>query len=232
MTTLSPPTPFIIYLKSILSWLAFTCIVGYLQMTYTFELKPLKPLYFIAPGVIGVLFGIMTARIISLNQQLKLFSIRDPLTNAYNHRHYKQILNDWIAEKAVFSIIIIDIDFFKKINDQHGHQIGDNVLIELSKLITDIKRPYDIFARHGGEEFILLTPRTELTEASQIAQRLCTEVKQASMPNGIPLTCSFGVSQFRRDTDTADSLFIRADKALYQSKNNGRNRVTSENEAC
>lgn len=232
MSILSPSTSLKTYIISIFIWLEFTCLVGYLQMTYTFELDPLKFQYFIAPGIIGLLFGIMSGRIILLNQKLRLFAIRDPLTNAYNHRYYKQILNDWIEEKVIFSIIIIDIDFFKKVNDQHGHQVGDQVLIQLSKLVTDIKRPYDIFARHGGEEFILLTPRTELKEASKIAQRLCIDVENASMPNDIQLTCSFGVSQFRPDTDSADSLFLRADKALYDSKDNGRNRVTPESKDC
>ena len=230
MTSTSPSEPFTTYSKSIFVWLTFTCLVGYFQMTYTFQLDPLQPRYFIAPGVIGLLFGIMTGRIILLNKKLELFSIRDPLTNAYNHRYYKQILNDWIEEKAVFSIIVIDIDYFKKVNDQHGHQIGDEVLKQLSKLIIDIKRPYDIFARHGGEEFVLLTPRTELKEAGQIAKRICIEVKNSTMPNDLQLTCSFGVSQFRSDTDTADSLFVRADKALYTSKNNGRDQVTTEGE--
>ena len=217
-----------IYLKSISAWLAFTCIVGYLQMTYTFEIANLKPYYFIAPGVIGLLFGIMTGRIILLNHKLKGFSIRDPLTHAFNHGYYKQILNEWSNEKATFSLILIDIDHFKNVNDDYGHKVGDDVLVGVSELVSETKRVYDVFARHGGEEFALITPRTELKEASDIALRICKAIEGASMPSDIKVTCSFGVAQFRVGSDTADSLFERADKALYESKNNGRNQVTME----
>jgi len=217
-----------VYLQSIFVWLAFTCIVGYFQMTYTFEIANLKPFYFIAPGVIGLLFGVMTGRIILLNHKLKWFSIRDPLTRAFNHGFYKQILNEWSDENTTFSLILIDLDNFKCVNDDYGHKVGDDVLVRVSELVSETKRLYDVFARHGGEEFALMTPRTELKEASDIALRICKEIRGASMPSDINITCSFGVAQFRVGSDTADSLFERADKALYKSKNNGRNQVTNE----
>ncbi|RDH81425.1 MAG: hypothetical protein DIZ80_15165 [endosymbiont of Galathealinum brachiosum] len=216
------------YFKSILIWLVFTCVIGYFQMKYTFQLTHLKPFYFIAPGVIGLIFGVMTARIILLNNKLKWISKRDPLTGAYNHGHYKQMLNEWCDEKATFSLILIDIDHFKKINDEYGHQAGDKALIRVSELVTETKRIYDIFARHGGEEFVLLTPRTKLLEASDIATRLCQIISEAPMPSDMKLTCSFGVSQFRADSDTSSSVFDRADRALYGSKHNGRNQVSLE----
>jgi len=197
-------------------------------MTYTFEIEHLKPVYFIAPGVIGILFGAMTGRIILLNHKLKLYSIRDPLTHAYNHGYYKQILNEWSLEKTTFSLILIDIDHFKKINDEYGHHLGDQVLVRVCELVAETKRMYDVFARHGGEEFVLLTPRTDLAETLDIARRLCEVLSNAPMPSDIKLTCSFGVAQFRADSDTPDKLFERADKALYESKHSGRNRVTGE----
>ena len=217
-----------VYLKSIIGWLAFTCVVGYLQMTYTFEIVNLKPLYFMAPGVIGLLFGVMTGRIILLNNKLKWFSVRDPLTKAFNHGYYKQVLNDWCDQKATFSLILIDIDHFKNVNDDYGHKVGDEVLVRISELVSHTKRLYDVFARHGGEEFALITPRTELKEASDMALRICKAIERATMPSNIKVTCSFGVAQFRVGSDTADSLFERSDKALYKSKHNGRNQVTNE----
>jgi len=106
--------------------------------------------------------------------------------------------------------------------------VGDKTLIRLCELVTDTKRLYDVFARHGGEEFVLLTPRSDLSEAGDIATRLCNSISKASMPSGYTLTCSFGVAQFRAGIDTPVSLFERADKALYKSKNRGKNCVTLE----
>lgn len=217
-----------VYLKSILLWLTFTCGVGYLQMTYVFVIDPLKPFYFMAPGVVGLIFGIMTGRIILLSNKLKLYSIRDPLTNAYNHGYYKRTINDWCNDKVIFSLILIDLDRFKHINDNHGHNVGDQVLVRISEIVHETKRMYDIFARHGGEEFAILVPRTELDTAAEFATRICNAISNSPMPADIQVTCSLGIAQFRPANDTFDSIFERADKALYESKRNGRNRVTLE----
>jgi len=88
----------------------------------------------------------------------------------------------------------------------------------MSELVHATKRQSDIFARHGGEEFILLAPRTDLAAASELATRLCEVIDTATMPSGIHLTCSFGVAEYRAYSDKPDSLFQRADKALYESK--------------
>ena len=220
-----------IYLKSILISSALTCGVGYFQIRVVLEVTDFKPIYIAAPCVIGLIFGVLVARIILLNHKLEWYSIRDPLTNTFNHGYYKRLLKEWIHEKTAFSLILFDIDDFKEINDEYGHQTGDKTLVQICELVSDTKRPYDIFARHGGEEFVLLTPRSDLFEAEDIAERLCDLISEASMPSGHTLTCSFGVAQFRTDSDTPDLLFERADKALYESKNRGKNRVTLEEPA-
>lgn len=217
-----------VYFKTITFSLLVTCIVGYFNMTYALNVPEFLPRFFIAPALIGLLFGVMTGRIILLNYKLKWFSVRDPLTHAYNHRHYKEVLNDWSQERSSFCLILIDVDHFKKINDQYGHNVGDQVLVRLSEVIEDIKRFYDVFARHGGEEFVLLTPRTSLSEAEDISLRLCKVISETTMPSEIKITCSFGVAEFKNDVDTADSIFDRADKSLYDSKRSGRNCVTTE----
>jgi len=220
-------SPVPVYIKTILLWLIFTCSVGYLQMTYVFEISHLKPGYFMAPGIVGLIFGVLTGRIILLSRKLKWCSIHDPLTQAYNHGHYQQILREWSQGHTVFSLILIDIDHFKGINDKYGHKFGDDVLVHICELVRQSKRSYDVFARHGGEEFVLLTPRTDLAMAADIANRLCKIINSSTMPADVQVSCSFGVAQSRPD-DTADTLFNRADKALYDSKRNGRNRVSLE----
>lgn len=219
---------FYIYLISILVSLTATCGVGYFHMSVILDIPYFKLVYLAGPSIIGLIFGLLAARVILLNNKLKWCSIRDPLTHAFNHGYYKQVLNEWSDKGSSFSLILFDIDDFKIINDEYGHQVGDQTLIRVCKLVSDANRLYDIFARHGGEEFILLTPRSDLSEAGDIALRLCNLIAEASMPSGKKLTCSFGVAHFNDNTDTPDSLFKRADKALYKSKKNGKNQVTLE----
>lgn len=217
-----------VYVKTISVWIVLTCVIAYLQMVYILDIDTFEFYYFIAPIVLSSILGILTSRIILLNQRLKWVSIRDPLTSAYNYRYFKETLNDWSFENSSFSLILIDVDLFKEINDKYGHQIGDKALVRISEVLSDTKRTYDVFARHGGEEFALLTPRTDLSEAAAIAERLRGAIRAASMPADIEITCSFGVAEFRIEHDSADSLYERADKALYESKNKGRNCVSLE----
>ncbi|MCW8900793.1 MAG: GGDEF domain-containing protein [Gammaproteobacteria bacterium] len=222
---------FHIYLISTVVSLALTCGVGYFQIKVTLKITTFEPVYLVAPGIIGLFFGLLVARVIVLNHKLKWYAIRDPLTQTFNHGYYKRILHDWTHEDSDFSLILFDIDDFKEINDEYGHQIGDQTLVRVCELVSETKRLYDVFARHGGEEFVILTPRTDLSEAADNAKRICKIIAEASMPSGHKLTCSFGVAQFRIDCDTPDSIFERADNALYESKKRGKNRVTLEEPA-
>jgi len=185
-------------------------------------------MYFIAPTVVGCLFGILTGHIIFLSRKLKWCALHDPLTNVYNQRHYQLTLNDWCNSKSEFSLILLDVDHFKSVNDKYGHKFGDDALVNICKTVLETKRIYDVFVRYGGEEFALLTPRTNLVVAEEIAIRICEAISAQTMPSDVQITCSFGVAQFRPESDTPDSLFERADHALYESKSAGRNRVTVE----
>jgi len=218
----------LVYIKSLLVSFVLTMGAAFLQIKVILGIPDFKPLYLLAPSVIALGFGILAARIIILFNELKWYSIRDPLTNTFNHGYYKQVLNDWCNENKTFSIILMDLDHFKKINDEHGHQIGDKTLVHFCELVTETKRLYDVFARHGGEEFIILSPRTDLLEAEDLAKRIGQVVRDATMPSGDSLTCSFGVAEFRVGKDSPNELFDRADKAMYESKNQGRDRVTLE----
>jgi diguanylate cyclase (GGDEF)-like protein/PAS domain S-box-containing protein len=120
------------------------------------------------------------------------------------------------------SIILIDIDHFKQVNDQFGHQKGDEILRSITECVTDKIRSFDKFGRWGGEEFLIICPRTDLNGALILAEKL-----RASIESTIQQTASFGVTAFQTN-DTLDAMLYRADKALYKAKNNGRNLVISQ----
>ncbi|WP_162266406.1 diguanylate cyclase [Paraglaciecola hydrolytica] len=162
------------------------------------------------------------------NQRLEFMSVRDPLTNMYN-RHFMQ---DRAAQEKQVSqrknlpvcLLLIDIDFFKAVNDQFGHSAGDAVLVELATLICSTIRNMDVAARWGGEEFIVLCPKTTLGEAIYLAKRLKNQIRQHEFTEVGRMTCSFGVAEYLGPESFVD-WFDRTDKALYAAKNTGRDRI-------
>jgi diguanylate cyclase (GGDEF)-like protein len=128
------------------------------------------------------------------------------------------------------TIIIIDTDDFKKVNDTYGHLVGDQVLINLVKFCQENIRSMDIFARYGGEEFVILMPETDCTAAQQMAERLCERVAQTPMTSDgreVSISLSMGIACWDGIQNLSfDALLARADQALYQSKQLGRNRVS------
>lgn len=161
--------------------------------------------------------------------RFKALSITDPLTALANRRHLEERL---IAERVrslrhgdPFSLVMVDIDHFKQINDRHGHGVGDEVLRQFAGLLRAQVRGSDLPARFGGEEFVLVLPATELLAAKELAERLRTTVRATGfppLPNGI--TASFGVAQHRQG-DSLHSLLKRVDAALYKAKSAGRDRI-------
>ncbi len=167
-------------------------------------------------------------RIIFLEQKrLEKMSITDPLTGIYNKRKFLTDLNNQIENvkryRSDFSLIILDIDYFKAINDKYGHIIGDEILIEITKVINNSIRDVDIFARIGGEEFAIILPNTKQKDAHFLANRLKLDIYKHSFKNIKEITCSFGVGQYYSGDiiDFIDSV----DKALYMAKESGRNKV-------
>ena len=118
-----------------------------------------------------------------------------------------------------FSLAIVDIDHFKNLNDEQGHLHGDQMLRDLTELLRDTSRTVDILARYGGDEFVAVMPQTDLAGAGMLGERLRAKVEQE-----MPFTVSIGVAS-ANDTDTPESLFHRADVALYRAKTDGRNRT-------
>jgi diguanylate cyclase (GGDEF)-like protein len=143
--------------------------------------------------------------------------------------------NRYQRAPGAFSLGILDVDFFKHINDSHGHQAGDEILRKLASCVSDGLRVIDSFGRYGGEEFLLILPQTTLAGAQVKAERIRASIEALrfdSLPEGIRVTVSIGLAEFQAGETTDDTL-ARADKALYQAKEAGRNRVIgAENKAA
>jgi diguanylate cyclase (GGDEF)-like protein len=125
------------------------------------------------------------------------------------------------------TLVLMDIDHFKQINDAHGHPCGDQVLVEFSKVCTENIREFDVFARFGGEEFILLMPEADLDQAFQVSERLRLSVAERSIhcdEGNISITASLGIATLGGEHDTLEQIIQRADQALYRAKQAGRNR--------
>ncbi|MBF0332187.1 MAG: diguanylate cyclase [Alphaproteobacteria bacterium] len=155
----------------------------------------------------------------------------DPLTGAANRRAFSAALDDEIERSGryggTFSLLAFDADKFKLVNDTFGHQVGDQVLLALTRVVSAHIRTNDLLARLGGEEFAVLLPATDREGAAELAEKLRRAIEDYPMPGAGRVTCSFGIAEHRRGECEA-SLIERADSALYRAKRSGRNRV----EAC
>jgi diguanylate cyclase (GGDEF)-like protein/PAS domain S-box-containing protein len=165
-----------------------------------------------------------------LNGLLACQAATDPLTGIPNRSKFNESLSNEILRSKRFrlplSVIIFDIDHFKKINDTYGHNTGDCALQYLTGLVAKVVRRHDLFARWGGEEFLIMLTNTEQHGAELFAEKLRLMIEKFNIPEVGHLTCSFGVAEFAHD-DTDDVLINRADQALYRAKAGGRNRVDS-----
>ncbi|CNL94956.1 sensor domain-containing diguanylate cyclase [Yersinia proxima] len=163
-----------------------------------------------------------------LEQALEHAALKDPLTDLGNRRQFFPLVEHAHAQSQRygqnFSLILLDVDHFKNINDQLGHHKGDEVLIFLARTLESIIRECDIVFRWGGEEFAILLPLTNLEGALQLAESIRETIQMICQPNLPQLTVSIGVAQHQVGEDT-DSLFKRMDEALYRAKASGRNRV-------
>ncbi|WP_181159849.1 MULTISPECIES: diguanylate cyclase [Shewanella] len=162
------------------------------------------------------------------NTELEFLSTHDPLTKLYN-RHYfnRQFVHEHRSETATESsicLVMLDIDFFKEINDTLGHAVGDNILMELSTVLQHCVRESDVVARWGGEEFVILCHQTSITLVNSLCQRIAAAIKDYRFSGDVRLTCSFGIAKLASN-EPMQSCFERADKALYQAKALGRNQI-------
>jgi diguanylate cyclase (GGDEF)-like protein len=161
-------------------------------------------------------------------EELERISTTDSLTGLSNRRHLMNLLTHEIerARRAdqPFSILMLDVDHFKKYNDAHGHQAGDEVLGRVSAVLRKSIRPYDCAVRYGGEEFLVMLSATPLARARESAERIRKLVRAEQFEGGT-VTISIGVAEYRSGSDTAKSVIGQADAALYEAKRAGRDRV-------
>lgn len=165
------------------------------------------------------------------NKRLQEEAATDALTGLYNRRSFQKLFKKELQRAKRFhhslSFVMIDLDWFKNINDHFGHPLGDKVLQEFVKLIKRQLRGIDFIARYGGEEFAILLPETSIFNAAKVIDRLrmkCHELEIPPIPKG-EVSLSAGLATFPEDGDTVEALYDKADRALYAAKNSGRNRV-------
>jgi diguanylate cyclase (GGDEF)-like protein len=163
------------------------------------------------------------------NLRLVEIASRDGLTGLKNHRHFREALEKQLSmanRLAIpLSVVMIDVDQFKEFNDSYGHPAGDDVLVEVARLLRSSVRDHDVVARYGGEEFAVLLPGTDERASQSLAERLRMAIERYDWPLR-PITISIGASTLDRTGEKASDLMEMADRSLYQSKSAGRNRVT------
>lgn len=163
------------------------------------------------------------------NEKITELTRTDPLTQLANRRYFDERIDEMVSlanrKSQPLSLIMTDIDKFKRVNDTFGHDAGDRVLVGYAQLMKKTTRAEDLVARFGGEEFIILLPLTDIHQARSLAERIRTEIaRQDLLENGHLVTSSFGVSQLAED-ETIERFIKRADGALYKAKESGRNRT-------
>lgn len=184
-------------------------------------------------GEVGYLTSVFNTMVGSLRDhraELERLSNTDSLTGLSNRRHMMDALRAE-HERAKrgsghFAVMMMDVDHFKKFNDEHGHQAGDEVLVRFGSVLQETIRAYDCAARYGGEEFLVMLSGTGESEAVGIAARVCERVRAESFDGG-HVTVSIGVAEYPAHGDTVDAVIGRADEALYRAKRAGRDRVVA-----
>ena len=162
-------------------------------------------------------------------KRIEELSITDPLTQLYNRLHlqnsFKRELEMANRYKSTFSVILMDVDNFKAINDTYGHDLGDRVLIDISNALKENIRSVDVLGRWGGEEFLIICHEANAAQSVNIAEKLRKAVEKLVFEGVGSLTCSFGISEYRLGEESSDDVVKRADDALYLAKESGKNKV-------
>ncbi len=164
--------------------------------------------------------GLLHSKIGLLRQEAQT----DPLTCLHNRRSLDMQLSHFIEQRCPFAILAIDIDHFKRVNDEYGHDIGDVVLQSLAKILLDVTRDGDVVARTGGEEFIVIMPKVEAKRAYQLAERLRMRISESFIDPVGCINVSIGISGWHLEQLSLEEVFKLADQALYKAKKTGRNR--------
>ncbi len=177
----------------------------------------------------GIVFDITESKIIE--QKLKFYAEKDTLTDSLNRRmlflQLEAQVKQYEEDQIPFSLIMLDIDKFKIINDTYGHLVGDEVLIYLTKVLNENKRKSDMVFRYGGDEFFMLLPNTTLKGAIEVGQRLLDAVENSEIPKVKNITVSIGVSSYH-DLESVDHFVSRVDEIMYRAKSDSQNKLKFE----
>ncbi|EKO3405939.1 GGDEF domain-containing protein [Vibrio fluvialis] len=188
------------------------------------DLKKIKPWYFEASHLkISFLraFSIVSNTIEKLHSD----SLTDSMTGLLNRRGLDKAIESFRLENIPFSVLALDIDYFKKVNDTYGHDVGDELLKNVSQLMKNQAREHDVLCRAGGEEFMIFLPNTDLNRAFEAAERIRKSIEIYSFPIVGNITISIGISSWEGLSERIDDVIKKSDQALYKAKNNGRNRT-------
>ncbi|MEP1448955.1 MAG: diguanylate cyclase [Paraglaciecola sp.] len=220
----------------------FACLIGLdLMSWFIAPIEPINPfalkiVHMFNMSVVFFMFSYLsfyylkTAR--RAQKKLNIMATTDPLTELYNRRHMNNLIDKALLRSTntnqVIGIILIDIDHFKKINDEYGHKVGDDVLVKVAQILKKEVRQQDLISRWGGEEFLITLPDSSLTDTKLSAERIREAFLNCHWLNEVGVdvnpTITAGISELKH-TENLDSAIARADRALYKGKEGGRNRV-------
>lgn len=221
-----------VLVSDLMAWAFETLVLGAME-PWTLVEASLIPLLLTPSLSYGCLY--LLAKLERTEQELRLLSSRDALTQAYNRRY---VLEQAEAELGrvkkhhcgFFAVLLLDIDFFKQVNDTYGHLAGDAVLRAVCEVLNRQVRVADVIGRYGGEEFMALLPDTDKAQALEVAERLRASLAAMRVAFGaveIGVTVSIGVACGSGETPAIDVVLAEADRLLYQAKHEGRNRVAA-----
>lgn len=223
-------------------------LVGYVAYIGAFWNRHSGLFDLIVPGIfffggcfvwLAVVLSLQTTMDVLRVSELERETFTDSLTGLFNRRYLKRRLGEEVATARRYglplAILLLDIDYFKQVNDRYGHQVGDQVLVSMGKVVLKELRESDVLVRYGGEEFIVIAPHTSLLPARDLAERLRERIEGQNFNlhlepcaiSEISLTVSIGVASFDDEIDSLDKLIQAADKNLYRAKHEGRNQVVA-----
>ncbi len=224
-------------------------VIGYLGYMIVFWNKHTSLIDLIVPGIfffgacfvwLSSVLALQTAMDVMRITALEHETLTDPLTGVYNRRFMEQRLREEVSKARRYhfklAVLLLDLDHFKRVNDELGHQAGDEMLIEIGNLVNRELRDSDILARYGGEEFLVIAPNTAPTAAEALAERLRSCIESHSFLTDFDkaqkqesrITVSIGVASFGDSSNDEEGLIQVADQNLYRAKHDGRNRVVAE----
>ncbi len=190
----------------------------------------------IVPAMIAPLFSSVQLRLLfeleQARKDMRMLAMTDDVTRAFNHRHFRERAERELDRarrgNTALSVLLFDVDNFKTVNDTYGHLGGDMVLRTISRACIDLVRQHDVFARYGGDEFLVLLPETDAATALAVAERIRQRIAASpgqSTSGSVQVTISVGVTTLSQDILTLDAFLNRADQALYHAKSAGKNCV-------